>query len=52
MSEAKTALVIGGGIAGIEAALKIGQAGHQVILVESSNSLGGVLQQLHRVTHA
>ncbi|NLB88698.1 MAG: CoB--CoM heterodisulfide reductase iron-sulfur subunit A family protein [Syntrophomonadaceae bacterium] len=48
MSETKTALVIGGGIAGIEAALKIGQSGHQVILVESSNSLGGLLEKLHR----
>lgn len=48
MSEAKTALIIGGGIAGMEAALKIGQSGYQAILVELSNSLGGQLQELHR----
>ena len=33
----KTALVIGGGIAGIQAALDIANAGHQVIMVEKSS---------------
>lgn len=47
MSETKTALVIGGGIAGIEAALKIGQSGHKVILTEVAEYLGGVLEKLH-----
>ena len=32
----KRALVIGGGIAGIQAALDIADAGHQVVLVERS----------------
>ncbi|NLJ71416.1 MAG: CoB--CoM heterodisulfide reductase iron-sulfur subunit A family protein [Syntrophomonadaceae bacterium] len=47
MSETKTALVIGGGIAGIEAALKIGQSGYKVLLVEVAESLGGVLEKLY-----
>ncbi len=42
----KTALVIGGGIAGIQAALDIANAGHQVILVEKSPSIGGHMSQL------
>jgi len=43
----KTALVIGGGLAGMETAMKIGQAGHNVILVEKENVLGGVVSQLY-----
>ncbi len=42
----KTALVLGGGIAGIQAALDIANAGHQVILVERSPSIGGHMLQL------
>jgi heterodisulfide reductase subunit A len=42
----KTALVIGGGIAGIQAALDIANAGHQVIMVERSPSIGGHMSQL------
>jgi heterodisulfide reductase subunit A len=34
-------LVIGGGIAGIEAALTLGKAGHKVYLVEREASIGG-----------
>jgi len=40
------ALVIGGGIAGIQAALDIANAGHQVILVEREPSIGGRMAQL------
>lgn len=43
----RTALVIGGGIAGMEAALQIGNAGYKVILVEKENSLGGTLRSLY-----
>lgn len=43
----ETALVIGGGLAGMEAAIKIGQAGYKVILVEKQPVLGGVLGQLY-----
>ena len=47
MNEVKTALVIGGGPAGLEAAIKISQAGHKVILVERTDSLGGILLKLY-----
>jgi len=42
----KTALVIGGGIAGIQASLDIANAGHKVILVEKDPSIGGHMAQL------
>ncbi len=42
----RTALVLGGGIAGIQAALDIADAGHEVILVEKSPSIGGHMSQL------
>ncbi|MCU0822051.1 MAG: CoB--CoM heterodisulfide reductase iron-sulfur subunit A family protein [Spirochaetes bacterium] len=42
----KTALVIGGGIAGIQASLDIANAGHKVILVERDPSIGGHMSQL------
>lgn len=45
---AQTALVIGGGLAGMEAAIKIGQAGYQVVLVEQETELGGHVRQLYR----
>ena len=42
----KTALVIGGGVAGLQAALDIANGGHKVILVERSPSIGGHMSQL------
>ncbi len=42
------ALVIGGGIAGIQAALDLADAGHQVYLVEKEPSLGGLMAQLDK----
>jgi heterodisulfide reductase subunit A2 len=42
----KRALVIGGGIAGIQAALDIADCGHQVLLVEREPSIGGHMAQL------
>ena len=42
----KRALVLGGGIAGIQAALDIANAGHPVVLVEKSPSIGGHMSQL------
>jgi len=42
----KRALVIGGGIAGIQAALDIANAGHEVVLVEREPSIGGHMLQL------
>jgi len=41
-----TALVIGGGIAGIQAALDIANGGKKVVLVEKSPSLGGHMARL------
>ncbi len=42
----KRALVIGGGVAGIRAALDIADAGHPVVLVERQPSLGGNMSRL------
>ncbi len=42
----KRALVIGGGIAGIQATLDIANGGHEVILLEKSPSIGGHMSQL------
>ena len=41
-------LVIGAGIAGIEAALKLADAGKQVYLVEREPSIGGHMAQLYK----
>jgi len=41
--------VIGGGIAGIQAALDLARAGFQVHLVERSPSIGGRMSQLDKV---
>ena len=46
VSVTKTALVLGGGIAGIQAALDIADAGHQVVMVERDASIGGHMAQL------
>jgi heterodisulfide reductase subunit A len=42
----KRAMVIGGGIAGIQAALDIADVGHEVILIEKEASIGGHMSQL------
>ena len=42
----KKALVIGGGIAGIQASLDIANCGYQVILIEKDPSIGGHMSQL------
>ena len=42
----KRALVIGGGIAGIQASLDIANTGHKVILIERDPSIGGHMSQL------
>ncbi|HIP73258.1 MAG TPA: CoB--CoM heterodisulfide reductase iron-sulfur subunit A family protein [Anaerolineae bacterium] len=46
---ASTALIIGGGLAGMTAALAIADAGYEVILVERSDVLGGHLQNMYYV---
>lgn len=44
----QAALVVGGGIAGIEAALRLADAGKQVYLVERQSSIGGHMAQLYK----
>ncbi len=41
-------LVIGGGIAGIQAALDLGDNGYDVVLVEKSPTIGGMMAQLDK----
>ncbi len=43
----KTALVVGGGIAGMTCALSIANQGHEVHLVEKDSDLGGMARRLH-----
>ena len=44
----RAALVVGGGIAGIQAALSIADSGYQVYLVEKDPSIGGHMAQLDK----
>jgi heterodisulfide reductase subunit A len=44
----RAALVIGGGVAGIQASLDLADAGHQVYLVEKQPSIGGKMAQLDK----
>lgn len=41
-------LVIGGGVAGIQAALDLADAGYQVYLVEKQPSIGGIMAQIDK----
>jgi len=43
----KTALVVGGGIAGMTCALSIAAQGHEVHIVEKANELGGMARRIH-----
>ena len=49
ISVTDAALVIGGGVAGIQAALDLADAGHKVYLVEKNPSIGGIMSQLDKV---
>ena len=44
----RTALVIGGGVAGIQAALDLADGGHQVYMVEKEPSIGGIMAALDK----
>jgi heterodisulfide reductase subunit A len=44
----QAALVVGGGIAGIQAALNIAESGYKVYLVEKEPSIGGKMAQLDK----
>jgi heterodisulfide reductase subunit A len=41
-------MVVGGGIAGMQAALDLANSGYYVYLVERSSSIGGVMAQLDK----
>ena len=43
----KTALVVGGGIAGMTCALSIARPGHEVQLLEKDKDLGGMARRIH-----
>jgi heterodisulfide reductase subunit A len=45
----KKVLVIGGGIAGIEASLQLAELGHRVVLVEKGPTIGGKMAQLNKI---
>ena len=49
ISVTDAALVIGGGVAGMQAALDLAEAGHQVYLVEKKPSIGGTMAHLDKV---
>ena len=49
ISVTDAALVIGGGVAGIQAALDLADGDHQVYLVEKKPSIGGIMSQLDKV---
>jgi heterodisulfide reductase subunit A len=49
ISVTEGALVVGGGVAGIQAALDLADSGHQVYLVERNPSIGGIMAQLDKV---
>ncbi|MBN2386042.1 MAG: CoB--CoM heterodisulfide reductase iron-sulfur subunit A family protein [Anaerolineales bacterium] len=44
----QSTLIVGAGIAGIETALKLAEAGKQVYLVERESSIGGHMAQLYK----
>jgi heterodisulfide reductase subunit A len=44
----QSALVVGGGIAGIETALRLADSGKQVYLVEREPSIGGHMARLYK----
>jgi len=43
-----SALVVGGGIAGLSTAIDLGDAGYKVYLVEKNTTIGGRMSQLDR----
>jgi heterodisulfide reductase subunit A len=45
----RAALVVGGGVAGIQSSLDLADAGYQVYLVEKEPSIGGLMAQLCKI---
>jgi len=48
ISVVQRVLVIGGGVAGIQAALDCAEGGLEVVLVEKEPSIGGIMAQLDK----
>ncbi len=48
MPVTQAALVVGGGVAGIQASLDLAEAGYQVYLVEKEPSIGGIMAALDK----
>ncbi len=48
ISLTKRTLVIGGGVAGIQASLDLADAGYEVVLVEKEPSIGGIMARLDK----
>jgi heterodisulfide reductase subunit A len=48
MEKVGSVLVVGGGIAGIQASMDLADSGYKVYLIESSMSIGGVMSQLDK----
>ena len=44
----RSTLIIGGGVAGIQAALDLADAGYKVVLVEKQPSVGGIMARLDK----
>ena len=42
------AMVVGGGVAGIQASLDLADAGYKVFLVEKEPSIGGIMAQIDK----
>ena len=49
ISVTDAALIVGGGVAGIQSALDLADSGHRVYLVEKEPSIGGIMAQLDKV---
>ena len=41
-------MVVGGGVAGVQASLDLSAAGYHVYLIEKAGSIGGVMAQLDK----
>ncbi len=48
MSKSGAIMVLGGGVAGVQAALDLADLGYYVYLVEKKASIGGVMAQLDK----
>ncbi len=44
----KSTMVVGGGVAGIQAALDLADSGYQVVMVEKQPSIGGIMARLDK----